>query len=289
LHKSDILFDVRKRAWLRHIAKAYMTWTLVANGSELSENDDPDGVPHEWNDAYFNLLACCLPGLSVDKIDEFALTPIRSLPGQAFLDVSTIFLRAADRVYFGQNPFGTAEAVHVRGSIAQQLMLSNEWEWQQHDLVGNVGLHVGSTTAAILFNDLTYLTPPTCYLLEKGIDGLGPFLPFIEMFVSSMASVFIATTLLNLLEVSPRAEHLGVVRAAIRTWSAAHAEKQTFWVEQAIGRRLSNVVATIVEKAPVLFAPGNAARRELEELTGKLVRLGVAEAYRLEEALRKIR
>ena len=104
LHRSDGLFDVGKRAWLRDLAKAYMAWTLVANGSELGEDDDPDNVPHEWNDAYFSLLACCLPGLSVDQIDGVALTPIRSLPGQAF-HVSTIFLRAVDRVYFGQNPF----------------------------------------------------------------------------------------------------------------------------------------------------------------------------------------
>jgi ABC-type cobalamin/Fe3+-siderophores transport system ATPase subunit len=289
LHRSDTLFDVGKRAWLRDVANAYMTWTLVANGSELSENDDPDNVPHEWNEAYFSLLACCFPGLSIDQIDEVALPPIRSLPGQAFLDVSTIFLRAVDRVYFGQNPFGADEAVHVRGSIMQQLMQSNEWKWQQHDLTGSVGLHVGATMAAILFNDMTYLTSPTCYLLEKGIDGLSPFLPLIQTLVESIASAFVATILLNLLEVSPRAEHLGVIRAAIRTWSAVHAEKQEFWVGHAIGRRVCNLVAAIAEKAPALFAPGDGLRRELDQLTGKLVRLGVAEAYQLEETLRKIR
>ena len=289
LHRSDSLFDVGKRVSLRDVAKAYLTWTLVANGSELSEDDDPDNGPHEWNDAYFSLLACCLPGLSVDQLDEVALTPIRSLPGQAFLDVSTIFLRAVDRVYFGQNPLGAAEAVHVRGSIMQQLMQSNEWKWQQHDLTGSVGLHVGATMAAILFNDMTYLTSPTCYLLEKGIDGLGPFLPLIQTLVESIASAFVATILLNLLEVSPRAEHLGVIRAAIRTWSAVHAEKQEFWVGHAIGRRVCNLVAAIAEKAPALFAPGDGVRRELDELTGKLVRLGVAEAYQLEETLRKVR
>ena len=132
----------------------------------------------------------------------------------------------------------------------QQLMQSHEWKWLHHDLTGSVGLHVGATMAAILFNDMTYLTAPTCYLLEKGIDGLGPFLPLIQTLAESMASVFVATILLNLLEVSPRAEHLGVMRAAIRAWSAVHAEKQAFWVDQAIGRRVCNLVTSIAEEGP---------------------------------------
>jgi hypothetical protein len=33
LHRSETLFDVGKRVWLRDVAKAYTEWTMVANGS----------------------------------------------------------------------------------------------------------------------------------------------------------------------------------------------------------------------------------------------------------------
>jgi hypothetical protein len=56
------IFDVVKRPWLRDVVKAYSTWTTVANGSELDETEDVDRTPHEWNEAYFKLLAHCLPG-----------------------------------------------------------------------------------------------------------------------------------------------------------------------------------------------------------------------------------
>jgi len=40
--------------------------------------------------------------------------------------------------------------------------------------------------------------------------------------------------------------------------------------------------------APNSFAPDQPARREIDDVLGKLIRLGVAEAHRLEKALREI-
>jgi len=62
LGKAVNIFDVTQRPWLRDLAKAYANWTADANGSDLGKDDDPDQVPREWNHAYFNLLARCLPG-----------------------------------------------------------------------------------------------------------------------------------------------------------------------------------------------------------------------------------
>jgi len=73
LGKAASLFDTAKRPWVRDLAKAYSNWTAVANGSDLDKEDDPDRIPNEWNRAYFNLLGCCVAGLTVDQIDELAL------------------------------------------------------------------------------------------------------------------------------------------------------------------------------------------------------------------------
>ena len=56
--------------------------------------------PREWNDAYFDLLAHCLTGLTLSEIEQLALAPITSLPDRSFFDVMTQFLRSVDVVYF---------------------------------------------------------------------------------------------------------------------------------------------------------------------------------------------
>jgi hypothetical protein len=109
LGKAAGIFDLSKQSWLRVLVRAYSTWTAVANGSELDKDDDPDRTPHEWNRAYFNLVALCLPGLTISQIDELALAPILELPGEAFLDVMTIFLRSVDDVYFNGKALGDAD------------------------------------------------------------------------------------------------------------------------------------------------------------------------------------
>src|ERR1017187_8937540 len=62
------IFDVAKRPWLRDIVRAYSGWTSVANGSELEGGEDADRTPNEWNRAFYNLLAHCLPGLTTEQI-----------------------------------------------------------------------------------------------------------------------------------------------------------------------------------------------------------------------------
>ena len=106
LRKAVKILDVVKRPWLRDLAKTYSNWTAVASGSEMEADDDPDRIPDEWNRAYFDLLAQCLPGLTVPEIDEMALGLILKLPGEAFLDVMTIFLRSVDNVYFNGGALG---------------------------------------------------------------------------------------------------------------------------------------------------------------------------------------
>ncbi len=289
LRKSITLFDVQKRPWIRELAEAYSSWTAVANGSELKEGDDPDHIPHEWNAVYFTLLARCLPGLTCEQIDEMALALILSLPGEAFLDALSTFVRSVDSVYFNQAILGDAEAVHIRITLARRLMRSRQWTWQQHDLLDSVSLHLGMAIAVVLFNDFGHFQPAKCYLLERGIDRLTNFLPLLQEFAENGPFVFVATTLLNLLEVSPRPEHLGLIRASITTWLAVHADSRVFWVDRGIGRRVCSVIEVLLGFSPAHFAPGEPARKELDAFNGKMIRLGVAQAHRLEEALAKAR
>ncbi len=288
LGKAASIFDVAKRPWLRDVARSYSSWTKVANGAELDEDDDPDRIPREWNYAYFNLLPRCFPGLTIPQIDELALGLVLSLPGEAFFDIAKIFMRSVDDVYFNGTDLGDAEAVHIRAKLARRLMTSKQWKWQCRDLSDSITTHLGTAIAALLFNDFGYFQPAKCYLLPKGIDRMEPFLPLLQELAEKGPFLFMATTLLNLLEVSPRPAHLGLVCAAVKSWHAAHPDNREFWIEHAVGRRVCSVIAAILALEPRLFAPDQRAREEIGDFLGKLVRLGASEAHRLEEALRQI-
>ena len=280
------IFDVAKRPWLRDIVRAYSGWTSVANGSELEGGEDADRTPNEWNRAFYNLLAHCLPGLTTEQIDDVALAPTLALPAEAFLDGMTSFLRSVDAVYFSDLGLQEAQAVHIRNALAQRLMKTRDWEWQRRERSTSISTRLGPAIAVLLFNDFGSFQPAKCYLLEKGIDRLGSFLPVLAEVMEKGPFLFVATTLLNLLEVSPRPEHVPVMVAAGKLWFASHPDDREFWIDHAVGRRLCSVIEAIVAIDQGLFGPDQRLRKELDQLLAGLVRLGVPEAHLLEESLR---
>lgn len=288
LGKAAGIFDVVKRPWLRDAITAYSAWTSVANGSELEEGEDADRTPHEWNYAYFNLLAHCLPGLTTAQVDETALGPILGLPDEAFLDVMTTFQRSVDAVYFSALGLQEAQAVQVRTALVRRLMETRDWKWQSRDRSTSISTRLGPAIAVILFNEHATFVPAKCYLLERGIDRLGPFLPVLGEVVQRGTFLFVATTLLNLLEVSPRPEHLPLMVAAGKLWLASHSDDKEFWIEHAVGRRLCSVIAAILPLDPKALRQDQSIRSDIEGFLAGLIRLGVAEAHRLEDELRRI-
>ncbi len=146
-----------------------------------------------------------------------------------------------------------------------------------------------SAIAVLVFNEFGHhFQPAKCYLLPKGVDRLGPFLPLLREVAEGGPAYFMATTLLNLLEVSPRPDHIGLACAAAKSWLASQPENREFWIGQAFGRRVCSVIAAILRLDPDLLSSRQPLRREIDEFLAKLVRLGVSEAHRLEEALREI-
>ena len=283
------LFDVTKRPWLRDIVKAYSGWTFVANGSELDENEDTDRGPTEWNDAFFKLLAYCLHGLASAQVEEVALAPITGLPDGAFFDVTTAFLRDVDGLYFNDFTLQDAQAVLVRTALLKRITTTRAWKRHVQERATSTEIHFGPAVAVVLFNDYWGgIQPPKCYLNPKGIDHLDPFLPLLKEFAESAQFLLAVIVLLNLLEVAPRASHLPVIIAAGKGWLVAHPDNKEFWIDQGIGRRLCSLMEAILTSDPKPFASDQPLRKDIDSLLGTLVRMGIAEAHRLEESLRPI-
>lgn len=122
------LLDPVARPWILDIVRAYSEWTANANGADLAINDDFTGKPREWNSAYLDALANCLPVLTPAEVDKLALDPIRSLPEESFLDALATFIRDVDGVFFNDRRLSPETAVHVRSALAERLKETSRWQ-----------------------------------------------------------------------------------------------------------------------------------------------------------------
>jgi len=279
------LADVIKRPWLRGLVRAYVQWTAAANGAGLTQNEEIDHPPTEWNDAYYDLLAKCLPGLEAPDIDAIALTPITSLPNEPFFDVTTRFLRSIDVVFFNNNGLKTEEAVRIRSALAHRLMATNGWQRLAGSRSNSVAVHIGPAIAVFFFNDHGRFQPTKCYLSPKAIDQLDPFLPVLQTLVQAGPSFLTALITLNLLEVSPKPSHLPFIIMAAVTWLRSYPECVPLWIDNDTGRRICVLIDDIWRKEPALLDGTQTLRSDVDQLLAALVRMGVADAARLERAL----
>ena len=288
LRNASGLFDVSARPWLLGVARNYAEWTSVANGSELERDDQVDGIPAEWNVAYFDLLANCLLGMEFREIDRLALMPITSLPDEVFFDVVACFLRSVDEVYFGGGDLQASEAVRIRAVLADRLTSSGGWRQLRHKKSTSIEVHIGPAIAIFFLNDYSIFQPPRCYLMPPGIGRLDPFIPNLKRLTDSAPCFFVACCVLNLVEVSPRPTHLEFIATAVEAWLANHPDDSEFWVDYGIGRRLCALIDDIRGQQPPLLSQDRSLRDRVDAILSALVGLGVAEATSLEQVLQTL-
>jgi hypothetical protein len=285
LTNAKSLGPIAKNTWLRDIARVYRSWTMRGNGVALDRNERIDHPPYEWNNAYFDLLARSTAGLSLAEIDQLALGPLVSLPDESFFDAASDFVRSADSVYFGGEGLDDSAAVGIREKLAGRLMESSGWRWMVRERSASIERHIGSAIAVLFFNHHDFASPAACYLLPKGIDRLPPFLPVLQSLVRGGPSLFVALVTMNLFEVSPRRAHLASIVAATKAWVDCHSDDTQFWVDHGIGRRVCVWIEQVLAQDQSLLTDGDPLRAEVDRFAAALVRLGVAEARRLEQSL----
>ena len=275
----------RDRAWLPAALQACADWTWAANGAGLESSEDLSRPPHEWNDLYFALLAHDLAGADAAAVDRRALQPLASLPDESFFDVLTLFQRSVDIVHFNNHGLDTTTAVRVRARLAERVRASDSWRWMVRERSSRVEVHLGPAIATLFFNDYGSLQPAKAYLPPALIERLTPFLPALERCAVEGATLFVAIVTLNLLEVAPRPAHLSFLLAATSGWLAAFPDSTDFWTEHGIGRRVCTLIDAVRQTEPTLLASGEPLRSQVDQLLPGLVRVGVADAARLEQAL----
>jgi hypothetical protein len=267
------------------MVRAYAQWTAASNGAGLTQDEEIAKEPTEWNDAYYSTLAKCLPGLGSQDIDEIALTPITSLPDEPFFDVTSSFLRSVDVVFFNERELPTDEAVRIRSALASRLMAASGWQSLAGSRSNSVEVHIGPAIAVFFFNDYGRFQPTKCYLPPNAIDRLGLFLPVLQTLIEGGPSFFTTLITLNLFEISPKPSHLPFIVMAAATWLRTYPDSVPFWIDNDTGRRICCLIDDIRLREPGLFHGQQKLRDDLDQLLAALIRIGVANAARLEQAL----
>jgi hypothetical protein len=280
--------DDAARSWLSEVVKSYMPWTTVANGANLDDGDETDRPPSEWNDTFFSVVARCVVGLSSPEVFELVARHIVALPDQNFYDVLVDFLRSIDAVYFEGNSIPTQIAIDVRSAVADHMLTTRGWERLSRSRDLSIEMHLGPAIAVLFFNDHMYGQGSKCYLFEKGVERVSPFLPVLGKLVSKGPSPFVALVLLNLLEIAPRAEQLDVLVEAGSVWLQAYPDFRQLWIDYGVGRRWCLLMEAIRARSPSSFSSSAPLRPAIDSLVASLVALGVPEATRLEEELGKL-
>jgi hypothetical protein len=275
----------RDRAWLAAALRACADWTWAANGAGLESSDDLSHRPDEWNGVYLALLARDLAGADDAAVDRLALEPLTSLPDESFFEALTRFQRSIDVVHFNDRGLATPSAVRIRARLAERVRASNSWHWMVRRRSSSVEMHLGPAIATLFLNDYGWTQPAKAYLPPALIERLTPFLPALERCAVEGATPFFAVVILNLVEVAPRPIHLPFLLAAAASWMAAFPDATDFWVEQGIGRRVCAFIDATRQMAPTLLRSGEPLRDHVDQLLPGMVRVGVAEAARLERAL----
>jgi hypothetical protein len=282
------LFDVTARPWLRTIISTYKEWTKVANGLGVDLDERVESAPTEWNESYFKLLPACLVDLSVEEVAETISDHFSSLPEESFFDMMTLFQRNVDLIYFNGTSLPEEAAVKTRSILAKRMMSTNGWSRLRSVRKDSTEMHIAPAIAVLFFVNHGHFQASQSYLLEKGVDRLTPFLSTLETLAKDNPSPFVVNMSLILLEVSPRPSHLSFLVSCASGWMAEYADNSTFWVEYGIGRRWCSLVDTILQLDPKEVTADSVRRIDIDHLLAALVRVGVSEAKRLEEALQSL-
>jgi hypothetical protein len=97
--------------------------------------------------------------------------------------------------------------------------------------------------------------------------------------------MFVAIVTLNLLEVCPRTEHAALLMGATTAWISAFPDDNDFWINHGVGRRVSELIDSILIRSGALFGPQATLRPQVDAVLAGMVRVGVPEASRSEREI----
>lgn len=268
--------DVTQHQWLLDFLRIYAVYATTEDNTRYCH--------WVWNIEYFGLLARCAPYLTLEEFKQLALTRICGFSDEVFFKVIPLFLENIDQLYFDQNSLEESVIVEIRSTLADRLMESNSWKYLGIKPSHAIDVLLQPAVDAIFFNKRMLSEPPMCYLGKEVIDRIGSFLLILEKLIQSCPSAFVAVLVLNLIEMTLREEYVAFVLKSARIWMEKFHSDTSFWIDYGIGHKLCMWFETIMLQSS-LFHTDKSLQRDMDQLLGKLIKVGIPEASRLEKML----
>ncbi|MCA9564002.1 MAG: hypothetical protein KC561_10960, partial [Myxococcales bacterium] len=274
----------RDSEWPAILVETYAAWTARANGAGCEESAETNNQADNWNGVFFRLLARTLLGSDLDHASSQIVRAI-AVPDRSFFDIAEILVPALDELHFNDLGLDLGMALRLRGHIADRLMRTAGWRRERERSEMSVEMRIGPAIGVLFFNRYSSFGGSHCYLLEKGIDRVDSFFPQITRLIQDGSVPFTALLTMNLLEVSPRSEHTAFFLSSALTWLQKQPNNKPLWVDGGLGARLAQWLELAAASDATLRATTHPLRAQVDDLLARLVRVGVAEAHRVERAL----
>lgn len=270
--------------WLSVFVDAYADWTARANGAGYEPWAEIDNRLDEWNSVFFRLLARTLPGRDPDQASAEVARAV-AVPDESFFDIAENLVPALDELHFNDLGLDLEAALRLRGLIADRMVKSAGWRRERDRSEMSVEMRIGPAIGVLFFNNYNSFGGARCYLLEKGIDRVHSYFPQLARLIEEGSVPFTALLTMNLLEVSPRPEHIAFFLSSALTWLRRQPSNAPLWVDSGLGARLARWLESVTTSDAALRAATHPLRAQMDDLLARLIQVGVAEAHRVERLL----
>ncbi len=265
-------------AWMEAIETTYAPWTFAANGAGLTEDDEVNEAPAEWNEAFFSVMTSNFRTRSLEEIGA-RLAPLFALPDEPFFDLMEDVLFQIDALFFNESAIAIDAAVAIRSAFADRLVKSYGWQRLRQSRSTGIDIHLGPAVARLFFNTYKFRQAPSCYLPGDFIARSLPFTPLLQRQAAAAPCLYVALCVMSWVEAAPTNEHLPLVVEFAAAAMAARPDDKAFWADHGMGRRICHWLADRFDVDPTAFAPHRAV---IDHTVAHLVAAGIVEARHLE-------
>lgn len=267
--------------WLPDIIEAYAGWTARANGLGLPGATEIDRVPSEWNHNFYDIAARGILDAPDERFEQF-LSTLDGLPDKPFCDVAATLLYGVDVLFFNFAPRSDNRAERVRQAVVRRTIAMRRWTDDQRRGDLSIEHHLGPLIGTLFLNSHNPFTGTKSYLVPEVFDRVDPMLDVLRPLLAGGPTVFIALCTMNSLMVAPRVRHADFLLTAVDSWFERLPNDSSLWIDLGTGRRVVEWLEAAATDDPTLLSDSHPLKGRIEQTLGRLVALGVSEAYELE-------
>lgn len=275
--------------WFRTLVNAYAEWTSVENGAGADRDIESSSSSMEWNMTYFDLVPRTFAGLSPDQIDCGVLGRVLTFADEPYCDTVGVLIRTLDALYFNGKVIAGDEALRLRTLLFNELRKRRGWQRVVDRKSSSIEIHLARAVSSMFLHNESWMGGK-CYLYAPGAENLKIFLSLLSSIcVEAAQSQYIAVQFLALLELKIDSGNIGYLVTTATAWMAAYPDDTSFWIDHGVGRRICAWLGETMKSFPEAFCAPGCPSADIDRLVDSLLRLGLAPARQVEEALSRIR